>query len=294
MRLVRVLPVVLAVCCAAPLDAGQSKSSAKTRTVFVSVLDRAGAPVLDLNPGDFEVTEDSVRRQVLSASLAKSPMRIALIVDTSDGAAPALNHMRTGLTSFLDAIPPAHEVLIVSTGRQSRVRVPPTLDRKKLKDTTSGLFSDGGATVLSDTLLEIDDRFLRKAEDRWPVFVIVTGDGAEGSSGANEKKLNEWMTALPARGIAAHAIVLKYKGGGMPEIVANHVAVTAGGIYEFINTSNSLPDKLKAIADRITHDYERASTKYQVIFTSDSPNGAVTTGVAREGVRVQTTVSRLR
>ena len=74
----------------------------------------------------------------------------------------------------------------MSTGRQARVRVPPTTDRKKLKDAAGGLFSDGGATILSDTLLEIDDRFMRKAEDRWPVFVIVN----------TSNSLPEKMTAL--------------------------------------------------------------------------------------------------
>src|SRR5439155_2065922 len=103
-----------------------------------------------------------------------------------------------------------------STGRQTRIRVPPTTDRKKLRDAAGGLFSDGGATVLIDSLLEMDDRFMRKAEDRWPVFVIITGDGAEGSAGANEKKMNDWVVALPTRPIEAHAISLKYKGGGLP------------------------------------------------------------------------------
>jgi hypothetical protein len=294
MRLVRAL-LVLVVCVAVPLPApAQSKGKPASRTVFVGVVDRGGAPVLDLGPGDFDVTEDAVKRPVLSASLAKSPMRIALVIDTSDSTTPALNHLRAGLVGFLDALAPQHEVLIVSTGRQSRVRVAPTLDRKKLRDTCSGLFSDGGATILSDTLLEIDDRFMRKAEDRWPVFVIVTADGAEGSSPANEKKLNEWVRALPARGVAAHAIALKYRGGGNPEIIASHVAMTTGGSYDFINTSNSVPEKLKAIAERLTHDYQRASAKYQVTFASDSPAGALVVGVARDGVTIETTVGRLR
>lgn len=288
---------VLVVALAWPLHApAQSKASGKTatRSVFVSVQDPAGKPVLDLSPGDFDVTEDSVRRPVLSAALAKSPMRIALIIDTSDGAAPALNHLRAGLVAFLDALPPQHEVMLVSTGRQTRVRVQPTLDRKKLRDTCNGLFSDGGGTILSDTLLDVDNRFFRKAEDRWPVFVIVTGDGADGSAPANEKKLNEWVRALPSRGIGAHAISLKYKGGGTAEVVAAHVASTAGGYYDFMNTSNSLPDKMKAIADRLTQDFERASVKYDVRFASESPEGLVTVGVLRDGVRVGTSNTRLR
>ena len=96
------------------------------------------------------------------AGPATDPMRIALILDTGDAAAPAINHLRAGLLALLDALPPEDEVLLVTTGRQMRVRVPPTTDRKKLKDTAAGLFSDGAGTVLMDGLLELDDRFFKK------------------------------------------------------------------------------------------------------------------------------------
>jgi von Willebrand factor type A domain len=261
---------------------------AHTRRVFVSVVDRAGTPVADLGPADFEVTEGGVKRQAAHAGLETSPMRIALVVDTSDGAAPALTHLRAGLLAFIDALPPQHEIMMVSTGRQSRVRVPPTTDRKKIRDAASGLFSDGGAAVLMDSLLEADDRFMRNAEDRWPVFVIVTGDGAEGSAGAHERKFNEWVAAVPARAISAHALVLKYNGGGVPEIIAGHLVQAAGGRYDFMNTSNSLPDKLKALGETLTAEAKQMSTWYQVGFQTDAPDLApVEIAVARSGVKIR-------
>src|SRR5437762_1803943 len=82
-------------------------------------------------------------------------------------------------------LPPEHEVMLISTGLQLRVRVQPTLDRKKLKDAAAGLFTDGGGTALMDSVLETDDRFLKKAEERWPVFVILTTDGREVSAGSH-------------------------------------------------------------------------------------------------------------
>jgi len=292
--------LVAAAAAAALTSTGTALSQGKpgalhTRHVFVTVLDRGGKPLLDLPPSDFDIAERGVKRQVQRAALATSPMRVALMIDTSDGAAQAVNQIRIGLLDFLDALPPPHEVLIVSTGRQMRVRVPPTTDRKKLTDAAKGVFSDGGATPLMDALLEIDDRFMRKADDRWPVFVIITGDGAESSAGANEKKFNDWLHALPGRGIAAHAIALKFKGGGMPEIVASHVAQTANGFYDFINTSNSLPGKMKAIAEQLARDFERVQTKYDIAFQTDESDATpVAIGVAREGVTLEMTNTRLR
>ncbi|HEY1911376.1 MAG TPA: VWA domain-containing protein, partial [Vicinamibacterales bacterium] len=92
----------------------------------------------------------------LSASM---PMRIALMVDTSAATSGSITLIREGVVAFLDALPPEHEVLLVSTGRRTQVRVPPTTDRKKLKDSARGLSNDNGPTPLIDGLLEIDGRF---------------------------------------------------------------------------------------------------------------------------------------
>jgi Mg-chelatase subunit ChlD len=184
--------------------------------------------------------------------------------------------------------------MMVSTGRQVRVRVQPTADRKKIKDAASGLFLDGGGTPLMDGLMEIDDRFMRKAEDRWPVFVIITSDGSESSAGANEKKFNDWLAVLPVRGFSAHAISIKYRGGGMPEIVAQHVAATAGGSYDYINTSNSLPEKMTAIAQRLSSDYEHAKSRYQITYLTDAADvRPVDVGVARDGVHLEISGARV-
>src|SRR5262249_8678554 len=134
-----------------------------------------------------------------------------------------------------------------------------------------------------------------KAEDRWPVFVIVTGDGAEASAGSSEKRFNDWLAALPSRGISAHAISIKYRGGGMPEIRAAPVAQTGGGRYDHINTSNSPPEKLKAIAESLGKDYERASARYQITYmTTAADPRPVDIGVAREGVRLEMSAGRVR
>ena len=183
--------------------APQSKNSGKThvRQIFVSVADAKGAA--GRRPDGQRLQRLGRRpatRVVSHAGPAKDPMRIALMLDTSDAAAPALTHMRTGVLAFLDTLPPEDEVMLITTGRQMRVRVPPTTDRKKLKETAAGLFTDGAGTVLMDGLLEIDERFFRKADDRWPVFVIFTSDGTESSTGAREKEFIEVVAdARPAR-----------------------------------------------------------------------------------------------
>ena len=201
----------------------------------------------------------------------------------------------TALVSFLDALPPDDEVLVVTTGRQVRVRIPPTTDRQKLKDFAAGLFNDGGGTRLMDGLLEIDDRFFKKAESRWPVFVVFTSDGIEGSAGARENEFMRWTLMLGPRGITAHALVLKsIKGRGVPEaigipdIVAENIAQNSGGEYSVMNTTAILPDKMKGIGETLARAHRNMSGWYAVdIQTTATEFTPVIVNVARDGLLLQ-------
>jgi hypothetical protein len=272
----------------------QSRSSGNThvRQIFVSVTGADGVAISGLSAGDFTVKEGGEARTVSHVGPANEPMRIALMLDTSAGTAPALNHMREAVGAFLDALPPDDEVVLITTGRQVRVRLPPTTDRQKLKDMAASLFNDGGGTVLMDGLLEIDERFFRKAEGRWPVFVIFTSDGNENSGGGRENEFMKWALAVGPRGLTAHALVLKTPKGrdlpeaiGMPEIVAENLAQNTGGEYDVMNTTAVLADKMRALALTLARAHRAMSGWYAIdIQTAATGVKPVDVTVARDGV----------
>ena len=191
-------------------------------------------------------------------------------------------------------MPPEDEVILITTGRQMRVRVPPSTDRKKLKETAAGLFTDGAGTVLMDGLLEIDDRFFKKADDRWPVFVIFTSDGTESSQGSREKEFLKWSPMVGARGITVHAFVMKTpKSSGMPEVVAENLTRNSGGRYDVMNTTTALPEKMKALGEQLALDHRNMSAWYEVdVQTDQTELKPVEVAVNREGVRLQISNSR--
>src|SRR4051794_24679327 len=280
-----------------PVAGAQSKNAGKThvRHIFVSVTDAKGAPVEGLAAADFTISEGGQPRVVSKAGPAKDPMRIALMLDTSDAAASALTNMRAGAAAFLDALPPEDEVILITTGRQMRVRVQPSTDRRKLKEAAAGLFTDGAGTVLMDGLLEIDDRFFKKADDRWPVIVIFTSDGTESSTGAREKEFMKWSPLLGPRGITVDAFVFKTPSGrgATSEIIAENVARNSGGRYDVMNTTTALPEKMKALGEQLALDHRKMSAWYEVDIQTDGPDSAaVDVAVAREGVRLQISNSR--
>lgn len=289
--------LALAVTVPGSLQAQARNAKLVTHHVFVSVTDRSGAPVLDLGQSDFEITEGGVKRTVVRAGLSNDPMRIALLVDTGQNMSAALTDLRAGLVGFLDALPREDEVLLASIGARFRVRVQPTTDRPKLKDAAGRLFGDGGSTALMDGLLEADNSFLRLAQNRWPVFVIVTSDGADVSAGAHDRDFNRWIKSLGQRDVSVHAFVVKNsKGidaGGAPEMVAMMATQATGGRYDVMNTTTGLPEKLKTLASQLAADTRKMSTWYTVAFETDASElKPIDVAIVRDGVKMQMSFRR--
>jgi hypothetical protein len=283
------LAVLALALCVGPLSAQRG-----LRRLYVSATDGRGAPVLNLTNADFELLESGLKREILRATRANAPMRIALVVDSSGAVAQLLNNLRAGLTTFLDALPGEHEVAFISTGGQIRVRQPITTDRQKLK-TAVGLFaSDGGANSLIETMMEVDERFLNAGPGQWPVFVIVTTDNAATRWEPNYDRFNRFVSGFVARGGTAHAIVLHGKAGGVTTEFVMNVVENSGGFYESMAIANVLPDKMKMLAAHIDANYKAMSNWYELEFASDERAQAprVQVGTSRPDVKLQLSVRK--
>lgn len=185
---------------------------------------------------------------------AATPMRVALLVDTSAATATALPQIRTAVSAFLDALPAEHEALLVTTGRHAQVRVPPTVDRNKLKGSVNNLLTDNGPTALMDALTEVDQRFMRKAADRWAVFVILTGDGSENSKQVDAEEFNRWMSELPRRRVSVSAIVLKTSVNSLPELIASTLATATHGHYATMGNGGGMARTLTQFAAQLSEE----------------------------------------
>src|SRR5215216_1471678 len=56
------------------------------------------------------------------------PMRIVIMVDNSQTPLEPLPQIRRGLQQFVNALPPNHELMLVTTGGTLNIRVQPTRD----------------------------------------------------------------------------------------------------------------------------------------------------------------------
>jgi hypothetical protein len=287
-RLASLLVVILAV------SSYTALAQRTSRRVFVHVADRGGAPIRNLTAPDFTLSENGVVREVTRVASGTEPMRIVLLVDSSSAVNPQITHFRAGLNAFLTALPGGHEVAFVTTGGQLRVRVPPTAERQKLQSAAAGFAPDGGANAFIEVMLEADRRFLKSAQGRWPVFAILITDSAQTRQQAPVEAFNDFVNDFIGRGGSAHAIVLTGATSGIVSEFARNLTTNVGGQFESMAIANALPDKMKALADRISGDHRAMAARYEVEYASDAKVAVrgLEVSVAREGAQIRLSARR--
>ena len=182
-------------------------SDARTRDVYVSVLDSKDAPVTGLGAADFVVREDGAPREVLRAGPATAPMQIILLVDDSQALTPALQPMREGLTKFVDKMQGHGEIGIVTVGERATSLVPSTTDVNALKrGINAHLCSSWRGRLHARRHPGSQPGFPKRKAER-PVIVAITMEGVEFSNLQHETVLK----ALDASGATLHMLSI-----GMP------------------------------------------------------------------------------
>jgi hypothetical protein len=198
-------------------------------------------------------------------------MRIVLMADSSAPAAALVPEFRSAMRVFVDALPPEHEVVLVSVSGQMRVRAPATTDRDRLRTAIANFSSDGGGVALIDAILEADRRFLRTAADRWPVFVLLTADTVGGGDPVPAFEYDAFLHNFAVRAGSAHAIVVRSgQARGINTEVARFLTMTGHGLFERLAIANSLSERMKLIAARLTADHQAMADRYELDYESAS------------------------
>lgn len=257
--------------------AGPSSAEAQALSqLFVEALDvQTGAPVTDLLPGDFAVEENGAPGGIVSATLGDAPMKIALLVDNGDVLADmnAISDVRGAVNGFLDTLGPEHEVGLFTISRQTRRRVDFTTDRVELQSGVGQIFPDrGGAVRVFDG---VRDTLNRRFEDEepFPVFVLVLTDGSEGSGQITPGEFAELGQNLVNNAVTIHTVLMSMRGGSAVTSIANNLSQNTGGVFEVINASSGLDEKLLELATRMNTHYDRVSNWYRVIYERPDPPG---------------------
>lgn len=234
-----------------------SASDARTRDVYVSVLDQKDKPVTGLTAADFVVREDGVAREVLKAAAATAPMQIMVLIDNSQASATSIAPMRDGLTLFVDKLRGKAEIGFVTVGERSTSLVEYTTDTDKLKKGIGRIFSrPGSGAYLLDGIVDVS-KGLQKRNAARPVIVAITIEGIEYSNLQYQTVLKQ----LYASGATLHVLAVGAPIPAQTDELRNRNMVLAegtdrtGGRRDQLLAVTSITEALGRMADELLNQY---------------------------------------
>jgi Ca-activated chloride channel family protein len=233
-------------------------AQARPTDVYVSVVDAKGDAVAGLTAPDFLVREDGVAREVLKAGAATEPLTVALVVDDSQTAGPALQMIREATDTFIKLLEGKAEIALVTFGDRPTIVVDYTTDQKKLLDGAKRVFPRTGAGGdLLDTIVEVS-KGMQKRRPKRPVIAVLMMDGsAEFSNRYYENVLEE----LDKAGATLHVEALGQPNTAMSDEIRNRNQVIAlgtertGGRRDQILALTGAAPKMKQLATELLTQY---------------------------------------
>ena len=248
---------------AAVASATLVRAQPRERSLYVSVVNEAGAPVENLGPSDFVVREDNVAREVLRVAPADDPMQVEILVDNSQAARDYIRDMRAALPpsstrSLSNEAGRRNEVGIVALGERPTILAEPTFDRAQLRKGIDRIFAQSGSgSYLLDAIIEVSKGFKKRDAQR-PVIVAITTEGPEFSS----RHFDLVLTPLKSASRALNAIVIGPLSNDTSDEAHNRNIVLdegprdSGGHFDHLLTSMALAGKLSQLSAELTHQYQ--------------------------------------
>jgi VWFA-related protein len=247
--------LALAAACALPVIlAGQSKPI----DTYVSVVDSKGEPAAGLTPADFRVREDGVTREVLKVGPATEPLTVALVVDDSEAAAPAVQMIREAMETFFKTLDGKAEIALVTFGDRPTIAVDYTTDQKKLLDGAHRVFPrTGSGGDLLDTIVEVSKGMQKRKPARPAIVVLMIDASVEFGNRYYEQVLQE----LERSGAALHVAALGQPSSNLNDEMRNRNQVIAlgtertGGRRDQVLALTGAAPELKQIANELLNQY---------------------------------------
>lgn len=268
------------------------------QSLFVAYTDSEGEPVTDMEAKNIIIQWDEIDCEIIEVEPINWPLRVTVLVDTGTEAGSRLAHMRNGLESFLNILPPGIEVAIASTGgARTHYKTKHTSDKEELLSAVGRLVPDRGSSAFFDGLYEAAEEI---GDDRngeyFPVVVMVAVGGAEGSNRDRGSASQQAMENLNASGGTVHTLLLtgvsgpgQRSSGRKQAQWGTDFAAATRGTYQQLGDPTLFRTKLPELAEKLGQKHALVSNQYRITYkpprdASDQPRIQMTTN--RPGLRM--------
>ena len=251
---------------------------------YLTVLDRNGVPIHDLQPGDVTVTENGVPGRVTHLVRPTAAADVFLLVDTSRYFVSATPHLRRALLAFVDRLAGSARMSLMVFGGTPRTVVPPAMRTAEIREAIALLFpSPGFNNNFNNALIEARRKIIEESPRR-PVIVAVTSSVA--SRQPSERYRRDFLNPLTQIGTPIHIAALRRRPGDLLGSLAEITART-GGRFATVANHTRLEEPLAAIADEILAQF--VLTYIRPELPPDTDSIGIGLSVAREDVTVRVT-----
>lgn len=173
----------------------------------VTVVDRGGRFITDLEQADFELHEDGQRQALASFVRAELPVSLVLLLDASISVADRMPQAQVASTRFVQGLRPKDEVRVTEFNDRVAVLQDSTSDRAALEAALNRISAAGSTALYNALYVTLRDlpAAARGAELRRRVIVLVS-DGEDTSSLVWEEQVLELVRKREA---TIHVVALR-------------------------------------------------------------------------------------
>jgi len=157
------------------VDAGDIiRISSTLVTIPVSVMDRDGRYVPNLQKEEFRIWEDGVEQEVAFFQSVDKPFSVVLMLDTSPSTQFRLEDIQDAAISFINQLRPDDRVMVVSFNDNIKILSEFTTDRNKLHRAIQRSKTDDG-TRLYDAVDMVINQQLSRIQGRKAIVLFTDG-----------------------------------------------------------------------------------------------------------------------
>jgi VWFA-related protein len=226
-------------------------AQADERIIYASVVDKDGAPVMDLGAQDFVVREDGMAREVLRVTRDTDPLQIALLVDNSAAMRSRVAQLRRAAAAFVGSTREGVPIALITLAERPTIAASYNPDRATLLKAVDKLFAFEAGSYLLDGIAETSQG-LPQRQLRRSAIVVLTGLGPE----LSYRQYTEVLRIFREGGASLH--VLQF-GTGIGrrerEIVVNTGTSETGGRFEEILTTAGFEAKAAQLGAELSNQY---------------------------------------
>ncbi len=152
-------------------------------TVPVTVTDRSGELVTDMNQGEFTILDNGVAQKIEDFDLSWDPLSLAVLLETSSRVESVIPEIRsTGILLTQLILGETGEAVVLTFDREVRIAQGFTQDAEEIENAIRAISPGGDQVRLTDAMARAVSLLQRRPQGRRKIIIVISEARDHGSS----------------------------------------------------------------------------------------------------------------